>query len=62
MESLPVHRTTTSTPGLAALATQISQAMYPEPDNLQEAVVGVKEQALIESSYLAIWKRCPAPS
>ena len=41
-------------PGLAALATQINQAMYPDPNNLQEAVVGPKEQKLIESSYLAI--------
>lgn len=41
-------------PGLAALATQISQAMYPDPNNLQEAVVGPKEQELIESSYLAM--------
>jgi feruloyl esterase len=42
------------TPGLAALATQINDAMYPDPDNLQEAVVGPKEQELIESSYLAM--------
>jgi len=41
-------------PGLAALATQINRAMYPDPDNLQEAVVGPKEQALIESSYLTM--------
>lgn len=40
-------------PGIAAL-TQISQAMYPDPNNLQEAVVGSKEQELIESSYLAM--------
>lgn len=39
-------------PGLAALATQISKAMYPDPNNLQEAIVGPKEQELIESSYL----------
>jgi feruloyl esterase len=39
-------------PGLAALATQINQAMYPDPSNLQEAVVGPKEQELIEASYL----------
>ncbi|BCS95280.1 putative esterase [Desulfoluna limicola] len=37
---------------LAALTSQINQAMYPDPDNLQEAVVGPKEQELIESSYL----------
>ncbi len=42
------------TPGLVALATQINQAMYPNPNNLQEAVVGPKEQELIESSYLAM--------
>jgi feruloyl esterase len=42
------------TPGLAALATQINQVMYPDPNNLQEAVVGPKEQELIESSYLAM--------
>ena len=41
-------------PGLAALATQINQAMYSDPNNLQEAVVGPKEQELIESSYLAM--------
>jgi feruloyl esterase len=40
--------------GLAALATQINQAMYPDPCNLQEAIVGPKEQALIESTYLAM--------
>jgi len=40
-------------PGFAALTTQISRAMYPNPNNLQEAVVGPTEQALIESSYLA---------
>ena len=39
-------------PGLGALATQISKAMYPDPNNLQEAIVGPKEQELIESSYL----------
>jgi hypothetical protein len=38
--------------GLAALATQINQAMYPDPDNLQAAVIGPEEQELIESSYL----------
>jgi feruloyl esterase len=42
------------TPGLAALATQITRAMYPEPGNLEEAVVGPAEQELIESSYLAM--------
>ncbi len=39
---------------LAAHATQINQAMYPDPNNLQEAVVGPIEQKLIESSYLAM--------
>ncbi|UCB54133.1 MAG: tannase/feruloyl esterase family alpha/beta hydrolase [Thiotrichales bacterium] len=41
-------------PGLASLASQINQAMYPDPDNLQEAVIGPREQELIESSYLAM--------
>ena len=41
-------------PGLASLTMQVSQAMYPDPYNLQEAVVGPKEQKLIESSYLAM--------
>jgi len=40
------------TKGLAAGAIQIMQAMYPDPNNLQQAVVGPKEQQLIESSYL----------
>jgi feruloyl esterase len=39
-------------PGLAALATQISRAMYPDPDDLHEAALGPKEQELIETSYL----------
>ncbi len=39
-------------PGLAALATQINQAMYPDPNDLEEAVIGPAEQELIESSYL----------
>ncbi|NCF70038.1 MAG: tannase/feruloyl esterase family alpha/beta hydrolase, partial [Chloroflexi bacterium] len=38
--------------GIAAAATQISAAMYPDPSDLQEAVVGTVEQRLIESSYL----------
>ncbi len=38
--------------GVAAAATQISAAMYPDPSNLQAAVVGPAEQRLIESSYL----------
>ncbi|UCH46607.1 MAG: tannase/feruloyl esterase family alpha/beta hydrolase [Betaproteobacteria bacterium] len=41
-------------PGLAALATRVNQAMYPDPNNLQQAVVGPTEQELIESSYLAM--------
>jgi feruloyl esterase len=41
-------------PGVAAAATQISAAMFPDPSDLQEAVVGPAEQSLIESSYLAI--------
>jgi feruloyl esterase len=40
------------TPGLAALASQINQAMYPDPEKLEEAVIGPAEQELIESSYL----------
>jgi feruloyl esterase len=40
--------------GLAALASQINAAMYPDPTNLQRAVVGPAEQRLIESSYLAM--------
>ena len=46
----PAHNWT----GLAALATQITQAMYPDPDNLLKAVVGPEEKELIESSYLAM--------
>jgi feruloyl esterase len=41
-----------SWPMLGATATQINQVMYPDPNNLQEALVGPKEQELIESSYL----------
>jgi feruloyl esterase len=39
-------------PGLAAIATGVSQAMYPDPHKMEAAVVGPKEQELIESSYL----------
>jgi feruloyl esterase len=39
-------------PGMAALASQINQAMYPDPNNLEEAIIGPAEQKLIESSYL----------
>ncbi len=42
------------TPGLAALTTQINQAMYPDPNDLAEAVIGPAEQKLIESSYLIL--------
>jgi feruloyl esterase len=41
-------------PGLAALATQITRAMSPDPTNLEEAIIGPAEQELIESSYLAL--------
>ncbi len=41
-------------PGLAALATQINRAMYPDSGDLEEAVIGPGEQELIESSYLAM--------
>ena len=41
-------------PGLAAYAIQINQAMYPDPNNLQEALITPTEQELIESSYLAM--------
>lgn len=40
--------------GIAAQASQINRAMYPDPNNLQEAVVDPKAQVLIESSYLAM--------
>ncbi len=40
--------------GIAAQASQINRAMYPDPTNLQAAVVGPKEQELIETSYLAM--------
>jgi feruloyl esterase len=42
------------TMGMGATMTQNMQAMYPDPNNLQEAIVGPKEQELIESSYLNI--------
>ena len=38
--------------GIAALASQINETMYPDPSNLQKAVIGPAEQQLIESSYL----------
>jgi len=40
--------------GIAAQSSQINAAMYPDPANLQQAVVGPAEQRLIESSYLAV--------
>jgi feruloyl esterase len=40
------------TPGLAAAATEINRAMFPDPDDLEQAVIGPAEQELIESSYL----------
>ncbi len=40
--------------GIAAKATQINSAMYPDPNDLQKAVIGLKEKELIESSYLAM--------
>ena len=40
--------------GLGVFASQINAAMYPDPSNLQEAIVGPQEQQLIESSYLAM--------
>jgi feruloyl esterase len=39
-------------PMLGAMATQINQVMYPDPKDIEAAVVGPKEQELIESSYL----------
>jgi feruloyl esterase len=38
--------------GAAARAMQIGAAMFPDPSDLQRAVVGPAEQRLIESSYL----------
>jgi feruloyl esterase len=46
----PAHNWT----GLAAAATQITRAMYPDPGYLQKAVVGPEEKELIQSSYLAM--------
>ena len=40
------------THGLAAGTIQIMQAMYPDPSNIQEPVLGPKAVELIESSYL----------
>jgi feruloyl esterase len=45
------------TDGLAAGTTTINRAMYPDPKNLQEAVIRPQDQQLIESAYL---KQCDA--
>ena len=45
------------TMGIAAVTMQIMQAMYPDPNNLQKALIGPKEQQLIESAYL---EKCDA--
>lgn len=42
------------TMGMGAAMTQNMQAMYPDPNDLKEAIVGPKEQKLIESSYLGM--------
>jgi feruloyl esterase len=42
------------TMGMGATMIQNMQTMYPDPKNLQEAIVGPKEQELIASSYLNI--------
>ncbi|WP_170611048.1 tannase/feruloyl esterase family alpha/beta hydrolase [Ruegeria arenilitoris] len=39
--------------GIAVQATQINQAMYPDPQDLTQAVIGPEAQALVETSYLA---------
>ncbi|SDJ63762.1 tannase/feruloyl esterase family alpha/beta hydrolase [Aliiruegeria lutimaris] len=39
--------------GIAVQATQINQAMYPDPNDIEQAVVGPEAQALVETSYLA---------
>ena len=40
------------TMGLGAAMTQNSQAMFPNPGNMQKGLIGVEQQALIESAYL----------
>ncbi len=40
------------TMGIGANATQINQVMYPDPDNLEEAIIGPEDQALIATHYL----------
>lgn len=39
--------------GIATQATQVTEAMFPDPNDLDQAVVGPEAQALIERSYLA---------
>ena len=39
--------------GIAMQATSINQVMYPDPKDLEQAVVGPEAQELVESSYLA---------
>ncbi len=39
--------------GVAALSTRINQAMYPDPNDLSQAVVGPEAEILIKRSYLA---------
>lgn len=39
---------------MGAAMTQNMRAMYPDPNDLQEAIVGPKEQELIESSYMSM--------
>ncbi|NDW47185.1 tannase/feruloyl esterase family alpha/beta hydrolase [Ruegeria sp. PrR005] len=39
--------------GIAVQAAKITEAMYPDPQKLDRAVVGPEAQALIERSYLA---------
>ena len=45
------------TMGLGAGMTQNMKVMFPDPNNLQQAVIGPKEQQLIESAYL---EKCDA--
>ncbi len=39
--------------GIAVQATSINQVMYPDPKDLEQAVLGPKAQELVETSYLA---------
>ena len=45
------------TDGLGAATTWINQAMYPDPNDLQAAVIGPEQQQLIASRYL---EKCDA--